>query len=265
MRIYTVSLVFLALSGVAVFGASAQDAPPADEIIAKANHMAYYQGEDGRSRVAMTITDSQGRTREKEFTILRKNMDDEDRAQRFYVYFHRPADERETVFMVHKHVGKDDDRWLYLPALDVVKRIAASDERTSFVGSDFYYEDVSGRGVDEDDHELVQTTDTAYVVRSTPKDPSLVEFDSYTIYIHKTTFIPFRVEYLKGERKYRELEVLQVEEIQGFRTITKQKMSDLDSGSSTLIENTKVEYGLGLPDDIFTERFLRRAPREHLR
>jgi hypothetical protein len=244
----------------------AQDAPPVMEIVAKANHMAYYQGQDGRAEVAMHITDQQGRERNKEFTILRKDLGEEDTEQKFYVYFHRPADERGTVFMVWKHMDKDDDRWLYLPALDVTKRIAASDERTSFVGSDFYYEDVSGRGIEEDEHELTQVTDNYYVIKSEPKKPELVEFDHYLNYVHKESFIPVKTEYYREDgTMYREMSVQQVRDIQGFTTITKQQMEDLDSGSQTVLTYDTVEYNLGLPEDIFTERYLRRAPRKYLR
>ena len=125
------------------------------------------------------------------------------------------------VFMVHKHLGADDDRWLYLPALDVVKRIAASDERTSFVGSHFFYEDVSGRGLDEDTHELVETTDNFYVLKNTPKDPSKAEFDSFKMYVHKATFIPVKVEFEKGGTVYRTAEALEVQDVQGHKTVTK--------------------------------------------
>lgn len=245
--------------------AFAQDpAPSVDEIIKKTNHTAYYQGKEGRARVKMTIKDKQGNTREREFTILRKNKDDLDGEQHFYVYFHRPADVREMVFMVWKHVGKDDDRWLYLPALDVVRQIAASDERTSFVGSSFFYEDVSGRGVDEDNHELVETTADYYVVKNTPKNPASAEFDSYTMHIHKATFIPVRVEYEKGGTVYRVGEALKVEDIQGFKTVTQSRMTDHNTGTETTLEYLKVEYNPGLRDEIFTERFMRRPPREYL-
>ena len=244
--------------------AQAEDLTNVDEIIAKTNHVAYYQGDDGRARVQMVITDDQGRTREREFTILRRNTDDKDQEQEFYVYFHKPADVRETVFMVHKHVGADDDRWLYLPALDVVKRIAASDERTSFVGSHFFYEDVSGRGTEEDTHELVETTDTYYVVKNTPKDPSNVEFDAYTMYIHKSTFIPVKIEFEKDGKVYRTAETLEVKDIQGFKTVTKGQMTDTNMGGFTVLTYPSIEYNVGLPEDIFTERFLRRAPREYL-
>jgi hypothetical protein len=240
-------------------------APPVMDIVKKANHMAYYQGPDGKAEVRMRITDRQGRERSKSFTILRMDLGEQDTEQKFYVYFHRPADERGTVFMVWKHIGSDDDRWLYLPALDVTKRIAATDERTSFVGSDFYYEDVSGRGIKEDEHKLLKTTDTYYVVESRPKKPDLVEFDRYLTYIHKDSFIPVKTEYYRGDSVYRQMTVLEVQDIQGYTTITKQRMEDLEAGSQTVIEYTSVEYDLGLPEDIFTERYLRRAPKQYLR
>lgn len=244
--------------------ASAQDTPTVDEIIQKTNHVAYYQGQDGRAHVKMSITDRGGSNREREFMILRRNMDDQDREQRFYVYFQQPADVREMVFMVWKFLDKDDNRWLYLPALDVVKQIAAGDKRTSFVGSTFYYEDVSGRGIEEDTHELVETTDNYYVVKSIPKDPGSVEFDSFTMHIHKTTFIPVKVEFEKGGTVYRVGEARKVETIQGFPTVTQSAMKDLNAGTETVLDYLKVEYDVGLPDNIFTERFMRRAPRQYL-
>ncbi|NIA13281.1 MAG: outer membrane lipoprotein-sorting protein [Nitrospiraceae bacterium] len=245
--------------------ALAADLTSVDEIVAKTNHTAYYQGSDGSARVKMTVTDKQGRTRQKEFTILRRNKNEQDGDQFFYVYFRAPADERGTVFMVHKHVGADDDRWLYLPALDVTKRIAASDERTSFVGSHFFYEDVSGRGLDEDTHELVDTTDAYYVVKNVPKKPELVEFDSFTMWIHKASFIPVKVAFEKGGQTYRTAEVLAVDDIQGYKTVTKSRMTDNNIGGNTVIEYNDVRYDTGVPEDVFTERRLRNPPREYMK
>ncbi len=266
MRNYFVLTLLFAFT-VLVFApraARAEEAPTVDEIIRKTNHTAYYQGADGRARVKMTITDRQGNTREREFVILRRNMDEKDEEQHFYVYFHRPADVRGMVFMVWKYVDRDDNRWLYLPELDVVRQIAAGDKRTSFVGSSFFYEDVSGRGILEDTHDLVETTDNYYVIKSTPKDPGSVEFDSFTMHIHKTTFIPVKVEYEKGGQVYRVGEARKVETIQGFPTVTESLMKDLNAGTETMLEYLKVEYDIGLPENIFSERFMRRAPRQYL-
>lgn len=252
--------MFLVMLGTGFAGV--RETPTVDEIVTKTNLAAYYAGDDGRSSVKMTITDDQGRTRNREFVILRKDIENGG-SQKFYVYFNKPSDVRKMVFMVHKFIDKDDDRWLYLPALDLVKRIASSDKRTSFVGSHFYYEDVSGRGIDEDYHELVETTDTCYVLKNTPKDPDSVEFSEFTMWIDKETFVPMKIEYVDRQgRKYRLIEALKVEEIQGIPTVTKQRVKDLQSGGQTVSEFSDIKYNIGLSDDIFTERYLRRAPRE---
>jgi len=170
------------------------------------------------------------------------------------------------VFLVWKEPIGDDDRWLYLPALDLVKRIAASDKRTSFVGSHFFYEDVSGRSPELDHHELVKTSDTYYVIRNTPKDPSSVEFDHYDMWIHRTSFVPIRTEYFDstGERT-RLYEVLEVKKIEGYATIVRSRMSDLRSGGNTLLEYDSVAYNQDLPEEVFSERYLRNPPNQYLR
>jgi outer membrane lipoprotein-sorting protein len=240
----------------------AGEAPPVDEIVDKSNLVAYYAGKDGSAHVEMTITDARGTTQTREFVILRR--DDKDGAdQKFYVYFNRPADVRRMVFMVWKHadVAKEDDRWLYLPALDLVKRIAGRDKRTAFVGSHFLYEDVSGRAITEDTHELVETTDEHFVLKNTPKDPDSVEFASYKVWIDRKTFMPVKAEYLdKGGKMYRVVEALEVKEVAGHPTVTKSRVRDLRSGGNTVSTFSKVKYDIDVPESLFTERYLRRRP-----
>jgi outer membrane lipoprotein-sorting protein len=232
----------------------------------------------------MTIVDAQDRKRNREFTILRRDSQPEadrpedateaekkqarreaDRSftgeQKFYVYFHRPADVNKMVFLVHKHLKKDDDRWLYLPALDLVKRIAATDKRTSFVGSHFFYEDVSGRNVDLDKHELVETSENYYVLKNTPKDPDNVEFAYYKMWIHRDSFVVVQISYYdKRGKEYRRYNALRVEDVQGFPTVMKSRMTDLTDKSYTTLEYSDVKYNVGLDEDVFTERRLRRPP-----
>jgi len=241
---------------------AAAGSPSVEEIVDRANKVSYYAGDDGRAEVKMTITDGQGRVRNREFVILRKDVEDGGR-QFFYVYFERPSDVRRMVFMVHKFIDKDDDRWLYLPALDLVKRIAASDKRTSFVGSHFFYEDVSGRSITEDHHILKGETDSHYLVDNTPKDPASVEFSRFTVWIDKKSFMPVKAEYFdKNGAKYRVVEALEIKEIQGFPTVVRSRVQDLASGGETVMEFRNIRYNLGLSDKIFTERYLRRPPRE---
>lgn len=235
----------------------------ADEIVARANRASYYAGADGRADVTMTITDAGGGARVREFRILRKNVDNGN--QKFYVYFRAPADVRKMAYLVWKKAAadEDDDRWLWLPALNLARRIAPGDKRTSFVGSDFVYEDVSGRNPEADTHERIDTTDTQYVIKNVPRDPASVEFAAYTVWIDKDTFLPRRAEYTDKQGKhYRTVEATRVEVIDGHPTVMESRVQDLASGSETINTFSGVQYDLGLKEQIFSERFLRRPPRE---
>jgi len=258
-----IAALILTMPFMLIAGTTPNDRQPSTtEIVKKANLAAYYAGNDGRATVKMTITDAQKRVREREFTILRLDLEDGGR-QKFYVYFKKPNDVKGMVFMVHKYINRDDDRWLYLPALDLVKRIAASDKRTSFVGSDFFYEDVSGRGLNEDEHKLIETTDKFYILENRPKDPDSVEFSSYKIWIDRQNFIPIKAEYRDKEGQlYRRVEALEIKDFSGFPTVTKSRVENLASGSTTVSVFRRIKYNIGLKNKLFSERFLRRPPRQ---
>ena len=259
-------LKLIALSA-SLFWSSAQaaDLTDANQIVESANISAYYAGKDGRAEARMKITDSQGRTQLRQFTILRRNQEaggDQD----MMVFFSRPSDVRDTVFRVIRQPGTDDDRWLYLPGLDLVKRISAGDQRTSFVGSDFYYEDVSGRDPGADKHKLLETTDEFYVLESKPVNPKNVEFVSYKSWINKATLMPMKVEYTDSRGEvYRRMENLKVEMIQGYPTSVHGRITDLARNSVTEMQMRGIKYDIDLPENIFSERSLRNPPRQWLK
>lgn len=237
----------------------------ADVIVNKANIAAMYTGTDGRTTARMTIIDNQGREQIRQFTVLRKHVSpggDQD----YLVFFSRPSDVRGTVFRVAKHIESDDDRWLYLPGLDLVKRISAGDKRTSFVGSHFLYEDISGRNLNEDTFKLLETSATHYVIEATPKNPLSVEFKNYQVWIDKNTMLPAKVEYKDSQDSiYRRVQSLETEVIQGYPTVVKSQAEDLKSGGKTILEFRFIKYDLGLPTSVFSERSLRTPPREWLK
>ena len=115
MKLLPITIMFI--FSTIVFAANDSNTPEkitdVETIVNKANLIAYYQGGDGKAKVKMTITDKKGRSRIREFIILRKDLKDGG-DQKYYVYFLKPADVRKMVFMVHKHtdIKKDDDRWL---------------------------------------------------------------------------------------------------------------------------------------------------------
>ncbi len=259
-KFFSVTVAALALT----CSAYAEPLTSADEVVARANLTAYYGGADGRSEVRMIISDAQGREQRRQFTVLRRDVEDAG-DQQFLVVFSQPSDVRDTVFLVDKHLTRDDDRWLYLPGLDLVKRISAGDKRTSFVGAHYFYEDVSGRRPSEDTHEFVETTDEFYVLKHVPVDSQSAEFSSYVTWINRETFLPMKIDYTNAAGDvYRRVEVLAVETIDGHPTVTASRVTDLLSGGKTDMQFRYIAYDVGIPADVFTERSLRTPPREWL-
>jgi len=267
---FLISLLSTAALAQAHIDAPVNDENSVNSIVLNAEKAAYYAGNDGKSLARMMIVDSQGRKQMRQFTILRKDVVDDEGIdtgdQRMLVFFSRPTEVQNTVFRVEKHtdLNTDDDRWLYLPALDLVKRIAAGDKRTSFVGSHFFYEDVSGRAIAEDSFTLIETTDTHYRLNAVPKKPESVEFTRYVVDIDKATFLPTQIDFYKHDNNYRRVEAVKVDTIQGYPTVVRSKVSDLETGGYTLMEFRNISYDVGLPDSIFSERSLRVPPQDYM-
>lgn len=245
----------------------AEENLPAKEIIAKSRLAFYYAGDDGRARVSMELINKQGQKRLRELTMLRKDYEEGGR-QKYFTYFHKPTDVKDTTFMVYKYPDKDDDRWLFIPAVNLVKRIAANDKYSSFVGSDFTYEDVSGRKPEEDEHTLLREEQLngkkCFVVESTPKEAS--EYTKRVSWIDKINYLPLKEEfYDKQNELYRQFEASEIKDINGIPTITKRLMKNTKTGHRTEVTFQEVEYNLGMGDDIFTERYLRKPPAEWIR
>ncbi|MEW6410194.1 MAG: outer membrane lipoprotein-sorting protein [Nitrospirota bacterium] len=237
----------------------------AEEVMKKSQAAFLYQGKDFKARVMMKLISKGGAERIRELTMLRKNYGDVGGDQKYFIYFFQPADVRDMTFMVYKYPAKDDDRWLFVPAINMVRRIAAQDKRSSFVGSDFTYEDVSGRDIEDDTHAIVKEerlgARDCYVVKSTPKAGD-VDYSYKISWIDKTNFLPLKEEYYdrKGEL-YKVFTADEIKDVKGFPTVTKRTMKNLQSGHRTEVTYTKANYNIGLPDDAFTERYLRKPER----
>jgi len=256
----------LAIVLVALVSVSATRAaePSANEIMQRSNLARYYPGDDMRARVVMRLISSDGRERIRDMILTRRNIESGGE-QRYFIFFTRPPDVRDMSFLVHRFPDRDDDRWLYLPAVKAVRRIAASDKNTSFVGSDFTYEDVSGRDPIDDTHALIREEkfmqrDT-FVVKSVPRNPANADFSRKESWVDKATWLPLKEEFYdrRGDLS-RVFTAPEMKQIEGFWTATKRVMKNAQSGHKTEVELSEVRYNRKLSADLFTERSLRTPP-----
>ena len=242
----------------------AQAPPSAGTILTKSQQAFFYAGSDMKARVLMTLTSAGGQKRVRELTMLRRNEATEGE-QRYFMYFHQPADVKGMTFLVAKYPRKDDDRWLFIPAINLVKRLAARDASQSFVGSDFTYEDVSGRDLEADDHTLLREEATGnrdcYVIESVARSPA--EYKRKVAWIDRKSFLPIKEEYFDAKDElFKAFSADEVAEVGGVPTVTKRTMVNKKSGHSTTVVFTDVAYDLGIEADIFSERYLREPPRK---
>jgi hypothetical protein len=258
-----------AIQSVPALGASAE------EIMTRSQRAFHYAGSDAKGRLTMELIDRGGGKRVRVMTMLRRNQE-ADGEQKYFIYFHEPGDVRRLTFMVWKYPAREDDRWIFVPAVDLIRRIAAEDKYASFVGSDFSYEDVSGRDVAEDTHALVREErlgerDT-FVIESVPRTPSA--FSKRISWIDSENFLPLREEYYDAQGGlHRVFTADKVEDIAAgegrgarvYPTATKRTMKNVKTGHRTEVSVNAVTYDLGLEDGDFAERRMRRPPRDWIR
>ncbi len=265
----------LALSLFAFGSLAALDVNAADvgvnEIMEKTQKISYYQGKDGKAQILMKVYKSKGaKPIKKMFYMLRQDIKDGGE-QMFLTYFTSPSDLKRTTFLVHKKINSDDYRRLYIPALDKVLAIAGSRKQDPFMGSDFSYEDVSGRHFSKDNHKLLGKEklngQEVYLVESTPKVKE-AKTSKLKSWISVADYTPLKVQYVDHSGKvYREYTAGKTIEVQGYKTVIKRTMKSPLSGSYTemLLNPKKVSYDIGLSKSDFTERSLKKPPMKYLK
>jgi hypothetical protein len=230
-------------------------------------------GRDSRADLRMKLFDRRGRARERALSMLTlrgrqapgapKTAADGDR---LLIRFTYPNDIRGTGFLVWKHPTAEDERFLFLPSLGRVRRIAGSEAQESFVGSDFSYEDISGRELDEFTYALPDenaewqapdgTRHPAYRLESTRRDRA-AEFPRVVSLVLKDSYLVVEADvYNRRNEKQKAYTVRRLQTVQGIATVFESAMTnDLDKTRTELVVE-KIDYNIGLKEDAFTRRAL---------
>ncbi len=216
-------------------------------------------GKTMQSTLRMQITNARGSTRERE--IVQYSIDTSE-GEKKIMFFESPADVRDTSFMTWSwDDGRDDDQWIYLPALKRVKRIASDGKNDSFMGSDFTYDDLGDRHPSEDTHTLIgeETINDVpcYIVESIPVVKNSA-FAKTVTRIHKDSWVGIRKEYFDATGKLvKTLEIDKRDKIDGFWVVTDMTMKDLQRNSFTQITMNAVRFDIDVSEAVFSDRQMR--------
>ncbi len=230
-------------------------------------------GETIRANYTMVLIDRRDRQRTRELTLYAKDYAD---STRTLTRFSAPADISGTGYLNFDWLDaeRDDDSWLYLPALQRVKRLASSETSDAFLGSDFTYADINGIEIDWYDYRFINESEIVdgqecWVIEVVPKAEIKEKAEEATgysrmqLWIRKDNFIQVRAQAweLRGNRiKYFLAE--DIHQVAGYWTTGRLQAittrNDRQEHASVLQLND-VEYNSDLEDDFFSTESLQRA------
>jgi len=256
----TTKLLFAAiLSMLFIIPAMAQYDMTAQEVV----EAAYYRpaGDDMTGDLEMILINRQGDRRVREIKQYGKDFGD---VEKTIMFFLTPADVRNTSFMNWSYEdGRDDDQWIYLPALRRVRRISGDSKSDYFMGSDFTYDDLGDRHPHDDEHTILRMEEIdgveSYVIESIPKEKDYMYSRTVT-WIAKDKWIALKREFYDDRGEYlKTLRVKEYDEIQGYWTVLHSEMENEQRQHRTVMQFKNVEYDTGVSDNMFTERMMTRG------
>ncbi len=234
-------------------------------------------GRDSRSTLRMKLFDRRGRSRERAMTLLtmrgRGNPGVPGTApdgDRLLIRFTFPNDIKGTGFLVWEHPATEDERFLYLPSLGRVRRIAGAETQESFVGSDFTYEDIGGREFDDYTYAILDDNATwtppggssaspAWRLESRRKDAS-AQFPRVVSLVPKDTFMVVQADiYNRRDEKQKVYTVRRTAQVKGIWTAMDSDMTNATEKSRTELTTEQVDYNVGLKEADFSRREFERG------
>ncbi len=219
-------------------------------------------GEDMTADLTMTLINSSGKERIREINQFSKDFGDIEKQIMFFI---SPADIKNTSFMnwSYDEEGKDDDQWIYLPALKKIKRISSDSKSDYFMGSDFTYDDLGDRKPSDDKHSLLREEkldgEDYYVVESIPKDEDYMYSKTIT-WVIKDKWIGYKKEFYDEDGDLLKiLHVKDYQKIDGFWIIVDTEMENVQKEHKTVMELKNIKIDTGISKSKFTERMMTRG------
>lgn len=227
-------------------------------------------GDNQTSTLQMILIDKNEKQRVRELRSFTKDKGEDTQSMLFFL---SPPDVEDTGFLTYDYdaAERDDDQWLYLPALKKTKRIASSDKSGSFMGSDFSYADMTERPLADYDYKLLQEAvvdgHPVWVIESVPNNEEEQDETGYTksiVFIRKDNDVMIRSKiWVKKGNRNKYFNVEKLEQIDGIWVPTLMTMTSKKSEQTlhkTILRTSDVKFGQKLEFDQFSVRGLETGP-----
>ena len=210
----------------------------------------------------LTTYDSKGRERVRQTTSATKKFGE---TTKTILKFLSPADVKGTGILIFDYKNKDDDMWIYLPALRRTRRIISSEKSKSFMGSEFSNVDMSRPNPDDFNYKLDRTTQyegkTCWVIESTPKTDKIADENGYSkkiALIDKNSYEVYQVKYydLDGEL-WKVMTVSDYQDLGNGKVMArKMEIKNVQNGRRSVLSIDKLQMGSSLTENNFTTAML---------
>lgn len=217
-------------------------------------------GKDSTAILTMTLTESGHSPRvRKLFTYQRRPKLGE---LQVLTRFTDPADIAGTGLLTLDHVNAESDQWIYLPALDRVRRISASRKGGRFVNSELYYEDLRERKPKQDQHRILGRETLGGVacdiLESIPVEADNSVYLKRVSWIDPASLLPMRVDFYEKNLNTpsKRIVVNKHGKVQGYWTVLDNVITDLASGNQTRLVTSKILFDRKLPAQLFSTQTL---------
>jgi len=238
------------------------------EIMEKVN--ARDEGDRSKGEMEMILIDKKGGKRIRKLKTFGGKKDKDNLSLMFFL---SPADVKNTGFLTYDYneSGKDDDQWLYLPALRKTKRIAAGDKSGSFMGSDLNYSDMTTPDLDLYDYTLMKETEVrgnkVWQIKAVPKSKDEAKKSGYSksvIFIRQNNYVMIRaVRWVYKKRRNKYLDVKKLEKIDGIWVSTEMHVTTKTGKKTlhkTILKQKNIRFNQDeVNADLFTVRRLEKG------
>jgi hypothetical protein len=215
-------------------------------------------GDDAYAHARMLLIDKSGHKRMRTMISARKDYGE---LSKSLIRFTSPESIKGTGFLTWENKEGDDDQFLYLPALRRVRRIVSSQKDGQFVNTDYTYEDMQRRKPEKDEHKILGTETVegydCWVLESVPKDPKSTQYSKVVNWVIKDMYLPIKTEYYeKRGRLEKVFMAREIKEIQGIDSVLESELRSFRRKHRTLMKTEDIKYNTGIPDRVFTRRYL---------